>query len=62
MSTRGSMGGRGQAGQAMAEYAVVAAALMGGLAVMSFQILPDFIEALQVYLDGFYLMLNMPIP
>ena len=54
--------GRGEGAQAMAEYAIIAAALMGGLAVMTFQILPDFIEALQVYLNGFYLMLNLPIP
>ena len=49
-------------GQAMAEYAIVAAALMGGMASMTFQVLPDFIEAYQRYLDGFYLLLNMPIP
>ena len=49
-------------GAAMAEYAIITAALMGGMAVMTFQILPDFIEALQRYLDGFYLLLNLPIP
>jgi hypothetical protein len=49
-------------GQAMAEYAIIAAALMGGLTVMTFQILPDFIEALQTYLDGFYVWLNLPFP
>ncbi len=52
----------GDKGQAMAEYAIVAAALMGGLGLMSFQILPDFIEALQTYLNGFYIYLNLPIP
>ncbi len=46
----------------MAEYAIVAAALMGGMALMTFQILPDCIEAFQRYLNGFYLLLNMPIP
>jgi hypothetical protein len=49
-------------GQAMAEFAIVTAALLGGLAVMSFQILPDFIEALQIYLNGFYILLHLPIP
>jgi hypothetical protein len=49
-------------GQAMAEYAIVTAALMGGLTLMTFQILPDFIEAFQLYLNGFYLLLNLPIP
>ncbi len=52
----------GDVGQAMAEYAIVAAALMGGMALMSFQVLPDFIEAFQRYLNGFYLLLNLPIP
>ena len=51
-----------ESGQAMAEFAIVAAALLGGLSVMSLPILPDFIEALLVYLDGFYLLLNIPIP
>jgi hypothetical protein len=51
-----------EGGQAMAEYAIVTAALMGGMALMSFQVLPDFIEAFQHYLDGFYLLLNLPIP
>ena len=46
----------------MAEYALVTAALMGGMALMTFQILPDFIEAYQQYLNGFYLLLNLPIP
>ena len=53
---------RDEGGQAMAEFAIVTAALMGGLGLMSFEILPNFIEALQVYLDGFYLLLNLPIP
>jgi len=46
----------------MAEYAIVAAALMGGLTLMTFQILPSFFEALQAYLNGFYFLLNLPIP
>lgn len=49
-------------GQAMAEYAIIAAALMGGLATVTFQVLPDFIVAYQQYLNGFYLLLNLPIP
>lgn len=49
-------------GQAVAEYALLVAALMGGLGLMSFQILPDFIEAYQNYLNGFYIILHLPIP
>lgn len=52
----------GDDGQAMAEYAIVTAGLMGGMALMTFQILPDFIEAFQIYLNGFYFLLNLPIP
>ena len=51
-----------QGGQAMVEYALVTAALMGGLGLMTYQVLPDFIEALQIYLNGYYFMLNVPIP
>jgi hypothetical protein len=46
----------------MAEYAIITAALMGGMASVTFQVLPDFIVAYQRYLDGFYLLLNLPIP
>ena len=46
----------------MAEYAIVVAALMGGLAYMGFNFLPEFIRALQRYYDSFYIMLNLPIP
>ena len=49
-------------GQAMAEYAIVVAALLGGLMVMGFSFLPEFIDALQRYYDGFYILLNLPIP
>jgi Flp pilus assembly pilin Flp len=49
-------------GQALAEYAILAAAIAGGLMTMGYQILPDFIEGLQRYLDGYYFMLNLPIP
>lgn len=53
---------RDEAGQAMAEYAVVLAGIMGGLIFMSFGFLPEFIGALQKYYDSFYIMLNLPIP
>lgn len=51
-----------ESGQAMAEYAIVVAALMGGLVTMGFSFLPDFIEAFQAYYDSFYIMLNLPFP
>lgn len=49
-------------GQAMVEYAIITAALLGGLLVMSYSIFPRFVQALQLYLDGFYIILNLPIP
>jgi Flp pilus assembly pilin Flp len=51
-----------EAGQAMAEYAIVVAALMGGLVTMGFSFLPEFIRAFQAYYDSFYIMLNLPFP
>ncbi len=52
----------GESGQAMAEYAIVVAALLGGLLLLGFPFLTDFISALQQYYDSFYLMLNLPVP
>ena len=46
----------------MAEYAIVVAALMGGLVGLGFTFLPDFINAIQRYYDNFYIILNLPIP
>lgn len=51
-----------ESGQAMAEYAIVVAALMGGLMTMGFSFLPDFINAFQQYYDSFYILLNLPFP
>jgi Flp pilus assembly pilin Flp len=53
---------RDQSGQAMAEYAIVVAAVMGGLTVMTFSLIPDFIDALQRYYDSYYMMLSLPVP
>lgn len=49
-------------GQAMAEYAIVVAGLMGGLLYMGFQVIPEFIRAFQVYHDSYYFLLSMPFP
>ena len=46
----------------MTEYAIVIAALMGGLSFMGFTFLPEFINALQRYYDSYYMMLKLPIP
>lgn len=49
-------------GQAITEYAIVMAGLLGLLVGASFTFLPDFIKALQQYYDSFYIMINLPIP
>ena len=49
-------------GQAMAEYAIVVACLMGGLAALGSTFVVDFINAIQKYYDNFYIILNLPIP
>jgi Flp pilus assembly pilin Flp len=53
---------RESAGQAMAEYALVVGAIMGVLVGVGFSFLPEFIAALQQYYDGFYILLNLPVP
>ncbi len=49
-------------GQAMAEYAIVVACLMGGLVGLGSTFVVDFINAIQQYYDNFYIILNLPIP
>jgi Flp pilus assembly pilin Flp len=51
-----------ESGQAMAEYAIVVAAITGVLVGAGFSFLPDFLRALQRYYDSFYIMINLPIP
>ena len=46
----------------MAEYAIVVAAILGGLMVMGFSFLPEFIRALQRYYDSHYILINLPFP
>jgi Flp pilus assembly pilin Flp len=53
---------RDRSGQAMAEYAIVVAALLGVMVGVGFTFLPDFMHALQRYYDNFYIILNLPIP
>jgi hypothetical protein len=52
----------GDSGQAMTEYVLVTAAILGVLVGAGWTVLPDFVDALQRYYDGFYVLLNLPIP
>ncbi|MCB9555146.1 MAG: hypothetical protein H6707_03510 [Deltaproteobacteria bacterium] len=49
-----------ESGQAMAEYALVLGAFMGVLSGVGFTFLPDFLDAMQLYLDQHYFWLSMP--
>jgi Flp pilus assembly pilin Flp len=49
-------------GQAMAEYAILFAAITGVFVGAAFTVFPDFIRALQRYYDSYYVFLNLPIP
>ena len=48
--------------QAMTEYAIITAALLGTMMVLQKYLLPDMIDAYQAYYDQLYFMLNLPIP
>jgi Flp pilus assembly pilin Flp len=53
---------RGQRGQGMVEYAIIAACILGGLISMSIIFLPTMIRAYNIYYKSFYVILNLPIP
>ncbi|MBI5478710.1 MAG: hypothetical protein HY906_07645 [Deltaproteobacteria bacterium] len=49
-------------GQTLTEYSILMGVVGGGFAYTAIEFLPNFIDALQRYYDGFYVMLNMPFP
>lgn len=51
-----------EAGQAMVEYSIVAHLLIGAGGLMLLKFLPKLISTYQMYLDGFYFTLNLPLP
>jgi hypothetical protein len=53
---------RGQRGQSMISYAVITAAILGGLTVMSMYILPQMLEALDNFTASLYFGINLPLP
>ncbi len=47
-------------GQAMVEYVTLTSALLlGGVGLMAFA--PDSVQALTIYIQGFYLILGLPL-
>ena len=53
---------RGQRGQSMISYAVITAAILGGLTTMSMYILPQMLEAMDNFTKSLYFGINLPIP
>jgi len=53
---------KGKRGQSMVSYAVITAAILGGLTVMSMVILPRMLDAYNNFTASLYFGINMPIP
>ncbi len=52
----------GRSAQAVTEYSLVVFAVMGLSLIGGWNLIPAFIGAFQRYFDGFYILLNLPIP
>ena len=52
----------GQRGQSMVSYAIITAAILGGLTTMSMVILPKMLDAYNNFTQSLYFGINMPIP
>lgn len=46
----------------MVSYAVITAAILGGLTVMSMYILPQMLEAMDNFTKSLYFGINLPLP
>ncbi len=56
---------RGERGQALVEQGVLLATLLGGLAVGGVWLMkthPEMLNALDIYVRGFYFVLSLPFP
>ena len=53
---------KGQRGQAMISYAVITAAILGGLTTMSILILPKMMDAYNSFTSSIYFVINSPFP
>lgn len=52
----------GRPGQAVTEYSLVVFAVLGLGLIGGWNLIPSFIDSFQRYFDGFYIILNLPIP
>lgn len=46
----------------MVSYAIISAALLGGLVTMSMYILPEMLDAYGKFTNSLYFSINMPLP
>ena len=53
---------QGRPGQAVTEYSLVVFVVLGLGIVGGWNLIPAFIDSFQRYIDGFYIILNLPIP
>lgn len=60
--TEGPQNPAGRPAQAVTEYSLVVFAVMGLSLIGGWNLIPAFIGAFQRYFDGFYILLNLPIP
>jgi hypothetical protein len=52
----------GEGGQTVTEYSILMGVVGAGFAYTAIEFLPNFINALQRYYDGFYVILGLPFP
>jgi hypothetical protein len=53
---------RARRGQSMVSYAIITAAILGGLTAMSMVILPRMLDAYNNFTQSLYFGINMPFP
>ena len=53
---------KGRRGQSMVSYAIITAAILGGLITMSMAILPRMMDAYNNFTASLYFGINMPFP
>ena len=53
---------RSRPAQAVTEYSLVVFVVLGLGLIGGWNLMPAFITAFQKYFDGFYILLNLPIP
>ena len=53
---------RGRRGQSMLSYAVITAAMLGGLTTMGMVIFPQMLDAMNSFTASMYFGINLPFP